>query len=365
MEELRLSLCGDVMTGRGIDQVMPHPGNPELRESCVTSSLGYVELAEIRNGPISRPVDFGYIWGDALAEFARADMRIANLEAGITKSCEYWPKNVHYKMNPGNAGCLSLAGIDCCALANNHMLDFGYAGLSETLEVLERNALPFAGAGRDDAQARAPVIKEIGGAERVVVFSYGSTTSGIPADWAAAPDKPGVNLLRDFSQDTVARLQRQVYAIKRAGDVVVASIHWGANFGYGVPEEETLFAHSLIENAGVDVVHGHSSHHPKAIEVFAGKLILYGCGDFINDYEGIAGYEAFRDDLVLLYLPAIRIAAGTLARLTMIPFRIARFRLNRAAWDDASWLCDMLNREGTAFGTRFALTEDAAIELLA
>jgi poly-gamma-glutamate capsule biosynthesis protein CapA/YwtB (metallophosphatase superfamily) len=65
------------------------------------------------------------------------------------------------------------------------------------------------------------------------------------------------------------------------------------------------FAHALIDEAGFDLVHGHSSHHPKAIEVHHGRIILYGCGDFITDYEGIKGYESFRDDLVRCIYPSI------------------------------------------------------------
>jgi poly-gamma-glutamate synthesis protein (capsule biosynthesis protein) len=66
-----LFLCGDVMLGRGIDQILPHPGDPRLYESYVKSAATYVELAERRNGPIPKPVDFEYVWGDVLAELQR------------------------------------------------------------------------------------------------------------------------------------------------------------------------------------------------------------------------------------------------------------------------------------------------------
>src|SRR5579883_837010 len=85
------------------------------------------------------------------------------------------------------------------------------------------------------------------------------------------------------------------------------------------------FAHDLIDLAGVDIVHGHSSHHAKAIEVYRGKLILYGCGDFLNDYEGISGDEVYRGDLVLMYLPTVEAASGRLLGLIMVPFRIKNF----------------------------------------
>ena len=88
---------------------------------------------------------------------------------------------------------------------------------------------------------------------------------------------------------------------QQPGDLLVASIHWGSNWGYDIPPKQIAFAYRLIEE-GVTIVHGHSSHHVKAIEVFKGCLILYGCGDFLTDYEGIGGYEEFRSDLALMYI---------------------------------------------------------------
>jgi poly-gamma-glutamate capsule biosynthesis protein CapA/YwtB (metallophosphatase superfamily) len=77
-------------------------------------------------------------------------------------------------------------------------------------------------------------------------------------------------------------------------------------------------------------VHGHSSHHVKTAEIYSDRLALYGCGDFLNDYEGISGYEVFRSHLTLMYLPAIDPGLGQLVEVLLVPMRVARFRLNRA-----------------------------------
>ena len=126
-----LFLAGDVMTGRGIDQVLPHPADPRLYEASAKSANDYVTLAERKNGPISRPVSFEYVWGAALDELERRqpDARIINLETAITDSGTPEPKGINYKMSPANAGVILAAGIDCCALANNHMLDWRRPGL--------------------------------------------------------------------------------------------------------------------------------------------------------------------------------------------------------------------------------------------
>jgi poly-gamma-glutamate capsule biosynthesis protein CapA/YwtB (metallophosphatase superfamily) len=255
---------------------------------------------------------------------------------------------------PRNIDCLTIAGIDCCCLANNHVLDWGRTGLTETLQTLDRAGIAHAGAGENAVEAGSPATLEVPGKGRVLVVSMGSTTSGIPEEWGATQDRSGVNLLEDLSGEAARRAACQIREVKRPSDVAVASIHWGGNWGYGIPDEQIRFAHRLVEQ-GVDIVHGHSSHHVKAIEVYRDRLILYGCGDFLDDYEGISGYEAFRDDLRLMYLVRCDPQQGLFAKARLVPMQVGRFRLNRASEADASWLCDLLNGLGEPFGTRLQL----------
>ena len=348
-------LCGDVMTGRGIDQILPHPSKPQLFEPYVRSALDYVELAERVVGPIERPVDFAYVWGDALAELERVrpDARIVNLETAVTTGDDAWPgKGIHYRMHPANVSCLTAARLDCCGLANNHVLDWGRGGLAETLDTLRRAGLRTAGAGRDEMKAAAPATIVLPTKGRILVFAFAAESSGVPAAWAATKERSGVNLLRDLSAGSIDAIARQVGAHKRSGDVVVMSIHWGSNWGYEISAGERAFAQGLIDAAGVDLVHGHSSHHVKGIEVYRDKPILYGCGDFLDDYEGISGYEAYRADLALMYFPTVDVTTGRLLRFAMTPTRTRRFRVNRAREDEADWLVEVLNRQGKKFGTR-------------
>jgi poly-gamma-glutamate capsule biosynthesis protein CapA/YwtB (metallophosphatase superfamily) len=350
------------MLGRGLDQILPHPGDPRLHEPLVRSAAEYVRLAEAVNGPISRAVAFDYVWGDALPELAHAKphARIINLETSVTKSAAYLPKGINYKMNPENVACLTAAAIDCCVLGNNHVLDFGRAGLLETLDTLHRAAIKTAGAGRNLAEARDPAIIDLPGGGRVLVFGFGHRSSGIPPDWAAGPDNPGVDLLVDLSDRTLAGLADRVQSARRAGDLLIGSIHWGGNWGYAISAAERNFAHRLVD-AGFDVVHGHSSHHPKAIEVYRDRLVLYGCGDFLNDYEGISGYEEYRGELSLMYLPRLSATTGRLIDLRLVPFKIARFQLRRAPVADAMWLQQRLDAASQPFGVEVGLDSDAAL----
>jgi poly-gamma-glutamate synthesis protein (capsule biosynthesis protein) len=350
-DRIRLFFCGDVMTGRGIDQILAHPGDVRLYEEWASSAKDYVRLAEQRNGPIPRTADAGYVWGAALDEWRKAcpDLRIANLETSVTRCDTPLPKGINYRMNPENVGCLLAAGLDCCVLANNHVLDWGRAGLLETLQSLHGQGVRTAGAGRDDVEAREPAVFDLADGGRVLVVALATPSSGAPHDWAATRRRPGVNIT-DLSPSAAMGIGATLDRIRRPGDNVVASIHWGPNWGYGIPDEQRRFAHDLIDAAGVDVVHGHSSHHPKAIEVYKERLILYGCGDFMNDYEGIGGYEAFRADLALMYFADLRRSDGTLASLEMIPLKIRRFQLCAASDDDGRWLQGALDREAGRFG---------------
>lgn len=362
---MRLFLCGDVMTGRGIDQALPHPVNPVLYEPYVRDAREYVDLAEKANGPIPRPVSFDYIWGEGLAELdlPAVDARIINLETAITSSDANWPdKEVCYRMHPQNIACLTAARIDACALANNHVLDWGYDGLSETVRTLDAAHIAHAGAGNDAESAVAPAVLGVPGQGRALLFSFGSTTSGIPGDWRATSISPGVNVLEDLSKATATRIATEMRKFQQPGDLIVVSIHWGGNWGYEIPAEQIAFAHRLIEE-GVAIVHGHSSHHVKAIEIFKGRLILYGCGDFLTDYEGISGYEEFRGDLAAMYLVAFDSESGQLLSARLVPMRMRRFRLEHVSAADAEWLCALFNTLGTPFGTQAHLDRDKSLIL--
>ena len=194
--------------------------------------------------------------------------------------------------------------------------------------MLERAGIRQFGAGRDEDEAKCGAMFRTRVGATVIVFGFASPTSGVPTRWKASKHKPGLNLIADLSPATARSIARQVERAKRVGDVAVASIHWGANWGYEISSEERQFARLLVDEAGIDVVHGHSSHHPKPIEVHSGRLILYGCGDLVNDYEGIAGYEEYRDDLALAYFVELEPSSGKLKGLRMAPYRIRRFRLN-------------------------------------
>jgi poly-gamma-glutamate synthesis protein (capsule biosynthesis protein) len=164
-----------------------------------------------------------------------------------------------------------------------------------------------------------------------------------------------------MSNDEICRIQQDVVAIKDRGDIVIASIHWGPNWGYEISEARRKFAHRLIDSAGIDVIHGHSSHHVLAIEVYRGHLILYGCGDFLNDYEGISGHEEYRGDLGLIYFADVEPSTGELVRLRIAPTQVRQMRIGRAGSVDAQWLRDTLGRESQKHGVEVEPADGGAL----
>ncbi len=351
-----LFLCGDVMTGRGVDQILAHPCPPGIQEPYVRDARDYVALAEEANGPIPRPVSPAYIWGDALQELERVapDARIFNLETSVTTSDDVWPgKGIHYRMHPWNVDCLMASGVDVCVLANNHVLDYGRAGLHETIATLTEAGLKVTGVGASIDQAREPALVNISSGGRILVFAVGAENSGISNAWAATAASSGVDLLRDYSDATADALLARVRSRKQPGDVAVLSIHWGDNWGYEVPDAHIRFAHRLLDGS-VDLIHGHSSHHPRPLEIYRDKLVLYGCGDVITDYEGITGYEEFRADLVLMYFPRLNPDTGELIELHMTPLQIRRMQLVRPSVGDREWLRQRLTDVSKDFGCEVA-----------
>lgn len=358
-----LFLCGDVMLGRGVDQILARPGDPVLREGYIKDARAYVSMAEAVSGPIPAPVDPAWPWGEALGllEAGAPDVRIVNLETSVTRSDAFEPgKAVHYRMHPANLPALTVARPDVCVLANNHVQDFGRPGLEETLAVLHGAGLRTAGAGRSAEEAYAPVALPLPHGGRVLVFALGVATSGIPSGWAATADRPGVAHVPELSPATAAAAVRHIRQVKRAGDIVVVSVHWGSNWGYVVPRDQRRFAHALVDG-GADVVHGHSSHHPRPVELYRNRLILHGCGDFIDDYEGIPGYEEYRDDLRLAYFVTLAADTGALTDLRMSPLLARRMRLEPAPPEDRTWLQATLDH--ISYGAHLALGTDGALTL--
>jgi poly-gamma-glutamate capsule biosynthesis protein CapA/YwtB (metallophosphatase superfamily) len=279
-------------------------------------------------------------------------------------------------MHPKNLNILTASNIDVVCLANNHIADWGEIGVQDTLRALNNEHIHHAGAGSNRVEAQQAAVIPIPDSafnQRLLVYSVGHESSGVPWSWQATDDHPGLEHIA-LDREAVLQLTDRISKDRKGRpirDIAILSIHWGGNWGYDVSSSFTAFAHHLIDDAGVDIVFGHSSHHPQTIEIYKGKLIMYGAGDLLNDYEGIhdtgttgEGMSKYRGDLSLMYFPSLDAATGKLLDLILVPQQITHFQLETPFHKDVDWLLDTLNQEYSKFGNHLKKRTDGSFELI-
>jgi poly-gamma-glutamate capsule biosynthesis protein CapA/YwtB (metallophosphatase superfamily) len=339
---LKVIAVGDVMLGRLVDQLFQvHNFDPE----CFSAKY-FLKL-------LKKPyVTHDYVWGDLLPTFRQADLRLINLETSVTTSDKMWPnKMFHYRMHPENVKALKEAKIDYCSLANNHTLDFHVEGMFETMKTLTSHQIAWAGVGSNCTEAMKPTILNFCG-KKMACFSLADH----PEEWEATDTSPGINFF-DVGQWT--KKERYLERLKRAisqcrelekPDLITVSIHWGPNYQWEPSKEFQSFAHHLVDEMGVDLLHGHSSHHVQGVEIYKKKFILYGCGDFIDDYAVDSDY---RNDLGFCYQLYLDPTTNEFRKMKLIPVKINFMQVNKVQ-DNAEkkWLFDTMKRLCHDFGTK-------------
>ncbi|GAM34486.1 polyglutamate biosynthesis protein [Talaromyces pinophilus] len=393
-----LNFTGDVMLGRLIDQLYPtHVPSPNDERHVRVFQARHASRLGFRNYTFESP------WGTTLPLLAtEGDLNFINLETSITTHPIPWPDKVfNYRMHPANAiPILKAAKIDFACLANNHTLDFGTEGLVETIWTLKQHpatpaaATPkgeyrvaFAGAGETAQEAFAPAIlslprksniqQEMIG-DRPSVLSASTLDSATPNHsihvYAATDhphawrDIPTFHFV-DYTPKSREHLKRLIWKHSPAPEIrssestpalKIFSFHWGPNYSWHPSTEIRQMAHFLIFECGIDIVHGHSSHHVQGIECPApGKLIIYGCGDFVDDY---AINKEYRNDLGALYRVIVQEQSDhggvKPVRVEIFPTRITHFQAHllqhfRVGGDgDHDWVVDTISRlTGELMGT--------------
>jgi poly-gamma-glutamate synthesis protein (capsule biosynthesis protein) len=297
---LTIALAGDVMLGRGVNEMIRERG-------------------------------FAHPWGDILPAIKRADAFLINLECALTSHTQHWTdgteKAFYFRADPGVVQTLQIARVDVASLANNHAGDFETAGLLETVRVLDATRIAHAGAGRDLAEARRPAVIEVEG-YRIAVLAF----TDYPQEWAAAPGRPGVNHTKVSTHPKhFTVIQQLLEAAKERADFVIFTIHWGPNMVSRPSDEFKEFARAVIDT-GADVFWGTSAHVVQGIEIWHGKPILYDTGDFVDDY---AVDPYLRNDLSALFL--LRAHPPAIDEIELIPVEIDYARVNEAQGTEHEW----------------------------
>jgi poly-gamma-glutamate capsule biosynthesis protein CapA/YwtB (metallophosphatase superfamily) len=280
-DSLELLLIGDCMLGRLVNETLEN-----------------------------RPPE--YPWGNTLPILHRADWRLCNLECVISDRGAPWSaysKAFHFRSDAKNIAVLAAARINAVSLANNHVLDYGYDALKEMLGILDHAGIAHSGAGPNFREASRIATSEVCG-QKLGLLSF---TDNEPA-WEATANQPGVFYVPTNLTDPRARqLLEMIRESRETVDLLIVSGHWGSNWGYSPPHDHVVFAHALIE-AGADIIFGHSSHVFRGIEFYNDRPILYGAGNFVDDY---AIDEIERNDQSFIYV--IEVAGKTPRGLRMHP----------------------------------------------
>lgn len=273
----------------------PTPGPPTLADwgGALPAEDGTVLLAAVGDVMLARTVGeyaerYGvdYPFAPVAPALKQADIAMANLECPIALGGDPWPKTYVFRAHRSTALGLGRSGLNVISLANNHVLDFGVAGLAETVQHVTAQGLAVLGAGMDRAEAERPLVYDIRGV-RVAVVAW---VSYAPASFAAGDARPGVAYLDDLE-----RMARQIEGAKRQADAVVVILHGGKEYDAMPTAQQQTAAHRAVD-AGADLVVGHHPHVLQPAEIYKGKLIAYSLGDFVFDIDN---YDAARDGAVL------------------------------------------------------------------
>jgi poly-gamma-glutamate capsule biosynthesis protein CapA/YwtB (metallophosphatase superfamily) len=204
--------------------------------------------------------------------WAAADLRVGNLESPVVASApKVEPSKLTLRAAPRALENLACAGIDCVALANNHTMDYGEEGMSETIERLEGVGIAHHGAGRDVNSAQAPAIVERNG-QRIGLLAYCDPSCGVTA--FAHAGSPGVAAL-DIDDCCIA-----IRALRSNVDWVIVQIHWGQEMCRLPSTEQRVQARRMVA-AGADLILGHHPHILQPCEWIAGVPVFYSLGNFL------------------------------------------------------------------------------------
>jgi poly-gamma-glutamate synthesis protein (capsule biosynthesis protein) len=332
----------------------PVPGPATARASSTTGGSG---PGVIIFGGDTAPTDaaspylrrFGYEYPfSATVHLMReADLALVNLEAPVTTRTETFPlyKTYLYKVDPRALQAMVWAGIDAVSLANNHVMDYGQAGLNDTLRHLRAAEIVAVGAGEDGGSARRGVVWRIRGT-RVGVLSYmeDSFMHSLYVRSFAWGSRPGVARLE------AGDIEDDLRRMRGRADVVVVVVHWGRNYT-GVTLLQRLYGRMMIDY-GADAVVGHHPHIHHPVGVYRGRPILYSLGNYAF---GTPGRSTFRYGM----LARFRLEDRRLRRVELIPLvvqnRSIRFKPERATGVDANKMLTQLARDSASMGARITV----------
>ena len=260
-----------------------------------------------------------------------ADVAAVNLETAVTESGEAAPKQYVFAAPTEAFDALASAGVDVATLANNHGMDFGVTGLTNTLDAAEDADFPIIGAGRDEGAAYAPWLTESGGRTLGFIGATQVLDSFALEAWVAGPDRPG---LASAKENGIDRLLRAVRQADGEVDTVVVFLHWGRE-GDTCPLPRQQELAQALSDAGADILVGGHAHRLQGAGFLGDTYVAYGLGNFVFYARGGAGAQS--GVLTLTIAPDDTIAADFLPAVISggvpVPLEGAEADAARQRWE--------------------------------
>jgi poly-gamma-glutamate capsule biosynthesis protein CapA/YwtB (metallophosphatase superfamily) len=252
-------------------QASPTPGEP-ARRPVTLAFAGDVHFMKVPGARLAHDPDTAL--GPVAAVLRRADVAMVNLETTVTTRGT--PQQKHYVFRaPASAfRALRAAGVDVVTMANNHGMDYGLAGLRDSLAAAAAARFPLVGIGRNAAQAYAPWVLTVGGQRIAILGATQVLEPGLQAAWTAGRDKPGLAATHDER-----RLLAAVRQARALADTVVVYLHWGEE-GNPCPTGSQRKTAHLLARAGADIVVGSHAHTLQGSGWLGRTYVAYGLGNF-------------------------------------------------------------------------------------
>lgn len=297
--------------GAAQDKAPPAPETAPIRLAFVGDvALNYSiakDLEAIAQGKAPSHAEPGFPFAGVSERLKAADLAVANLECVVSTKGKVDTWHKPFRAPVSGIDAILASGIDVVSVANNHSFDFGQEAFDDMLRNLDEKKLPVVGRGYRQKTRHEP--------ERATIREIRGTRIG---------------LLGFYLADD-ADLTRDIGAARKEADLVVVYFHWGKEKQSDATPEQRRQAHVAID-AGADLVVGSHVHVLQPTEVYKGKLVAYGLGNFV--FMGMNNEERFRRGAIL----EVAMTRERLVSFEMVPTRVDDHGAPRIVVPESSYL---------------------------
>jgi poly-gamma-glutamate synthesis protein (capsule biosynthesis protein) len=234
--------------------------------------------------PVLDRLGYPYALGGLAPLLADADLVVANHEGPLTtasrpaEKLDFGRKRYWYRGRPEAARALATVGVKVVSLANNHILDFGAEGLSDSIQALETAGIAHCGAGPDAAAARRAAVVTVGGVRLGFLSVMQRYEMYVQEGLYASATRPGPARLR------ISHLRADLAALNERVDLSVVLVHWGRNYRGLAARQQRLAG--LLRDAGAGLIIGHHPHVAHPVRMLDGTPVAYSLGNAVLGTPG-------------------------------------------------------------------------------